>query len=177
MKTFRVMSRLFQILLVVAVVVGPAHSLLAQDARPVDVNKAVVRRLLTEVLNAGDASVIEEVVTHDFVGHDPLGSGSIHGLAGMTELVGSLRSMLSEFHVTEVAMVAEGDMVSCLTITQGRFTEAWGGYLPNGASIRYTGNTLYRLEDGKIVEAWFVSDTLALMQQLTAPPADPTLYP
>jgi len=164
-------------IMVTVLAFGSVGQVAADAPRSEETNKDIVHRWMDEVLNQGNITVVDQIISPEFVGHDPLDTGSVYGQAGARALVSSMRAMLTGFHVTEQALVAEGEMVSCMTISRGRFTEPWGGLLPNGAEIQYVGHTLFHIQDGQIVEAWFVYDTLGLMQQLTAPPAEPWLYP
>ena len=37
---------------------------------------------------------------------------------------------------------------------------------PTGKIVQYTGNSMYRIEDGKIAEIWETRNTLGIMKQL-----------
>ena len=129
MKTMR---QYLTVLLIVLLLIAPsAGSLMAQDANVAEVNKIVVRRWLSDVMVHGNRTAIDELVASDFIGHDPLGAGSIYGREGMVGFITSQHAMLTDFHVTEVALIAENDMISCLMVIRGRFTQPWGGLLPS----------------------------------------------
>jgi predicted ester cyclase len=37
---------------------------------------------------------------------------------------------------------------------------------PTGKKVEFTGNSMFRIEDGKIVEIWETRNTLGIMKQL-----------
>jgi predicted ester cyclase len=52
--------------------------------------------------------------------------------------------------------------------------ELWGT-APTGKQVTYTGITINRMTEGKIVEDWFEGDVLGLLQQICAiPTPNPT---
>jgi predicted ester cyclase len=43
------------------------------------------------------------------------------------------------------------------------------GIPPTGKAVSFTGITMYRFADGKIVEMWWAWDTPGMMQQISPP--------
>jgi len=73
-------------------------------------------------------------------------------------------------HVTNNVVFAEGDKVVVRWTTTATHGGELMGIPPTGKQVTFTGSTIYRMADGKIVENWWAWDAMGLMQQLTAPP-------
>jgi len=72
-------------------------------------------------------------------------------------------------------MIAEGDkvMVRCTYrgTHQGELAGPYGPVAPTGKVITYTGVNIYRLEDGKVVDDYYIGDGFEYWQQLGVLPA------
>ncbi len=100
------------------------------------------KRWITE-LWAG-RRVAGELVTPDFVGHWP--TRDVRGPDGLQAEVDRMHLALKELaFVLEVGPVVDGDMIAARWIATGS---------GEGGPVRYTGNDLLRVADGKIVEYW-----------------------
>jgi predicted ester cyclase len=80
---------------------------------------------------------------------------------------------MPDFHVTIEDMVTEGDKVASRWTASGTHQGEFLGIRPTGNHATWTGITIYRIADGKIVEAWWSKDVLALLQQLVVIPPMP----
>jgi predicted ester cyclase len=63
-------------------------------------------------------------------------------------------------------MIAEGDKVAIRWAARGTHQGELLGIQPTGKQATWTGISIYRFADGKIVEAWWSKDVLGLLQQL-----------
>ncbi len=104
-------------------------------------NKAVVRRFITEVLEAADLDTIDDVLAPNYV-NTAMGVTDLAGFKAMWPTMGAL---IPSMRLDIVDLVAEGDAVVAHVTT--------GITLVNGKRIDGSGLTYYRLADGKIVEA------------------------
>lgn len=134
-----------------------------------DDNKALVRRFYAEI-DAGNLGAMDELVSPDFVDHDPppipgLPPGR-EGLKAAFEIF--WRSTPGTHEVLD--QVAEGDMVVTRIRAQGRFVEDMGPIPATGGEMDVTATAMYRLSDGLLTEHWGEVDSLSLMQQLGVVP-------
>jgi ketosteroid isomerase-like protein len=138
------------------------------DAR--DQNKAVVRRFYAE-LDAGNLNAMDELVSPDFVDHDPPPiPGLPPGLAGLKQAFEIFwRSTPGTHEVLD--QVAEGDLVVTRIRARGRFAEDLGPIPATGGPLDVTATAIYRVDDGRLTEHWGETDSLTLMQQLGVLPA------
>ena len=67
-------------------------------------------------------------------------------------------------------MIAEGDKVAVRFTFRGTHQGVFQGIAPTGKQITYSALEIDRFVGGKFIEAWIVSDTLGMMQQLGAIP-------
>jgi predicted ester cyclase len=117
-------------------------------------NKAVIRRLIEEVLNGGQLEVIDELYAPE--------------LAGVARRwITPFRTSFPDVHMEVVDLIAEGDKVV------GRFTcsathlGAWLGHAPTGRHFeRIDEVSIFRLRDGRIIQVWSLEDSLGRLQQL-----------
>lgn len=128
-------------------------------------NKALVRRFYAEI-DAGNLAAMDEIVSPDFVDHDPpqipgLPSGR-DGLKAAFEIF--WRSTPGTHEVLD--QVPEGDLVVTRIRAQGRFAEDLGPIPATGGPLDVTATTVHRVSVGMLSEHWGEVDSLTLMQQL-----------
>jgi len=136
-------------------------------------NKAMVRRIFEEVFNKGNLSVVDEIMTNDYVYH--MGQGmEFKGPDGFKQLATIFRNAFPDLHFTVEDMVAEGDKVATRATLQGTHKGDLMGIAPTGKQFTTTGFNIIRFAGGKEVEAFGAADMLAMYQQLgVAPPIGP----
>jgi predicted ester cyclase len=117
-------------------------------------NKAVVRRLVDEVLNGGRLEVIDELYAPELA-------------PAARRWIAPFRASFPDVHMEVVELIAEGDKVV------GRFTcsathlGAWLGHPPTGRRFeRVDEVAIFRFRDGRIVQVWSLEDTLGRLRQL-----------
>jgi len=72
-------------------------------------NKAIIRRVLEEVWNKGNTSLIDEIVATDFVDHTP--TGDVPGPRGFEQQVRGFRNAFPDLRFTLEDIIAEKDKV------------------------------------------------------------------
>jgi predicted ester cyclase len=117
-------------------------------------NKAVVRRLVAEVLNGGRLEVIEELFA------PPVAEAARRWIT-------PFRASFPDVHMEIVELIAEGDKVvgrfSCSATHLGE----WLGHAPTGRRFeRVDEVAIFRLRDGRIADTWSLEDTLSRLRQL-----------
>ena len=132
-----------------------------------EANKALVFRL-GQVWNQGNLAVADEIFATDFVNHDP-SRPDVTDLESYKAEVVNHRTAFPDFRVV-LSMVAEGNKVAARWTATGTHQGEFMGIPPTGKHMTWTGMNIFRLAGGKIVEVWWIYDTLALMQQLGVMP-------
>lgn len=130
---------------------------------------AILDRLNAEVLNTGDVDLIDELVSPDFIEHDPPpGMGSDR--AGFKQMVRDIHRAFSDFSTTVEDQIVAGDKVVERWWAEGIHTGEWLGIPASGNRVRITGIDISRIEGGQVVEHWTQIDVLGMMQQMGALP-------
>ena len=135
-------------------------------------NKALARRSW-EVVTEGSLDTLEdvfaEVYANNFILHEL--DEDIVGIEGLTQFVSMIRSAIPDLRITIEDDMAEGDKVVTRWIGQGTHQGELMGIAPTGNQLTFTGITIHRIEDTKIVEEWSNWDALGVMQQIGVDPS------
>jgi predicted ester cyclase len=134
---------------------------------------AVSKRVIEEGFNQGNLDVVDELCTEGFVGHDPVAGEQ--DLAAAKASISLYRSAFPDLHFTIEDAFESGDKVALRWTGQGTFENEFMGLQPTherGQPIH--GITIDRFEGDKIAESWASWDTLTLMRDLGAVPAEAT---
>ena len=119
---------------------------------------------LYDLLNSGDIESIGELVTREYVEHDPLpgqGTGRDGVVNRFSMLVGALAP-----HFTVEDVIAEDDKVVVRWTNAGTHVAEFAGIPATGRSFTIAGIDIYRVANGSICEHWHVIDQLSLLGQL-----------
>ena len=133
-----------------------------------EANKDFVHHWLEEVWDKGNLAAIDDFVAPEYVLHDEPTHSLIRGPEGIRQLISSVRSGLPDINVTAEDILADGDKVAYRWSARSTHRGELMGIPPTGKQVTMTGTDIYRIQDGKIVEAWSSRDALGLLQQLDA---------
>jgi ketosteroid isomerase-like protein len=132
-------------------------------------NKALVRRFYEEVWNKGNYEVADELIAPDGVrqDHDTSGPNTPEIQKGAAA---ANRALLDNLHLTVENIVADDEWVAA------RWRIA-GTHRATGTPIRnYTGQNMWRIKDGKIVEVRNNRDDLIVFHQFGSVPSRAELW-
>ena len=110
----------------------------------------VVRRYLGEALTGGRAQALEALV-----------SG-----ADLRRRATSFRRAFPDLVVTVQQLIADGDMVGVHVTGRGTHLGVFQGVPPTGRAWTAGCTALYRVADGRIVDAWVNWDLLSMLEQI-----------
>lgn len=118
-------------------------------------NKALVRRLVAEVVNKRDIDAIDE-----------LASGPVARAA--RGWIGPFRESFPDFSMEIVSLIAEDDLVVAHFKCSGTHQGEWRGRAPTGRRFEDVDEIyVFRIEDGKLAGTTaVVEDNLTRMKQL-----------
>ncbi|WP_331729429.1 ester cyclase (plasmid) [Streptomyces sp. NBC_01003] len=117
-------------------------------------NKATIRRVFTEFVNQGDASIVDELYRPDIVDHAGL-PGAPEGAEGVKYTIAGLREAFPDFHVTIEDISAHDDLVVIHNTWRGTHQGELLGMAPTGRSFLSVGIVIWRFdEEGRIAERW-----------------------
>lgn len=134
-------------------------------------NKAIVRRFIEDVLNAGNTAALGKTWAGDLVWHGTGGFPDVHGLAAFAHVLQPFFAAFPDMRVAIDDLLADGDKVVGRFTTRGTHTGELMGIPATGKEVVFGGISIYRIAGGKIAEEWFGDDLLSLLQQIGAVPA------
>lgn len=124
------------------------------DVTELSRNKAIVRRLVDEVFNAGRLDLIDELFSPTLAPE-------------ATRWIAPFRACFPDARMEVRQLIAEDDTVVARFACSGTHLGEWDGYAPTGRRFEAVDEVyIYRLLDGRIVKAWALEDNLDRLQQL-----------
>ena len=110
-------------------------------------NKTIVRRFMTEVLEKGNLSLVDQLCASNYVNRQTGG-----GIDSFKQMSGLLKMAVPDARISIENLIAEGDQVVARFTLSGTYTGSVMGSKPTGKAFSVRGLTYYRLANGKIVE-------------------------
>ena len=138
-----------------------------------DDNKALTQRIYDEVFSAGKIDVVDELVAEDVVEHEEF-PGIPPGREGMKQFVRMIKDGFPDLSFTPQDVIAAGDRVVARVRITGTHRGEFIGIAATNKNVDVQAIDILRLENGKVVEHWGVTDQLAMMQQLGVVPQEPS---
>jgi predicted ester cyclase len=114
-------------------------------------NKAVARRVFDDLFTGGRYEAIDQIYAKDCVVH--FGNRTRRLDEAVTEGKG-WRSAAPDLVMTADQMSVDGDRVTVFWSARGTHTGRSGGLKPTGRRFSMRGRSVFRVVNGKIVEAW-----------------------
>jgi predicted ester cyclase len=128
-------------------------------------NKELVGRFYKEVYVDWNMAVVDEVVSPQFTSHDwPKGSPT--GPQAFRDYYDDLRLTVPDARYEVDDLIAERDRVVVRWRLLGTHKGAFRDIAPTGRAITLKGIAIYRVEGGKLMERWVVSDLYGVLEQI-----------
>jgi predicted ester cyclase len=128
----------------------------------------MIKRFYTEVIEGGNLDLIDELVSDDFIEHNPM-PGQSPSKDGVPFFVKAMRSAFPDLKATTIQpALVDGDFEARYVVLTGTHQGELMGVAPTGRSVEFSGIDIIRIEGGKVVEHWGATDTMTLMQQIGA---------
>jgi steroid delta-isomerase-like uncharacterized protein len=134
-------------------------------------NKDLSRRFF-EVMSSRNVEWFDEVMSPDYVQHDPVLPEDTHGIEAIKETMSGYLDAFPDLRMTVQDQIAEGDKVFTRWVAEGTHQGELMGVPPSGNRVHVEGMTIDRFENGKFVESWDNWDALGMMQQMGAIPTE-----
>jgi steroid delta-isomerase-like uncharacterized protein len=147
-----------------------APSEVAGDPGDPATNTATVLYFAHKFWNEHDVAAMDNTHSPDIIAHDPAIPGHPSPYNMYKHVCLLYLAAFPDFTVTTHSIIAEGDKVAVRWTVNGTHLGELMGIPPTGRPVEFTGATIHRIADGKIVENWWAYDALGMMQQITAPP-------
>lgn len=135
----------------------------ALRSAPTEPNKALVRRWIDEGFNRQNLAVVDTLFSERFAVN-----GQIVGRAGLKLSMRRFLGGFPDLHVTVDHILAEADQVTIWYTVEATHQGEFAAMPATGKHVRWVGADLFRIENGQVAEARFLSDDLGLLTQLGA---------
>lgn len=132
--------------------------------------RALVRRLIEEVINGQDYSVLPDLLHADYVYRAP--GEELRGPEALQALFSGYREAFPDLHVRIEDSFGNGTQVATAFTLTGTHTGPLRGLPATGRPVSVNGIVHSRVRDGRIVDEWELIDMASLMHQLSADGAD-----
>ena len=131
-------------------------------------NKALVRRWFEEVWNKGRADAIDEMFDEKGIAHGLSDDSSkpIIGPRDFRPFHTLFREAFPNMMIVIEDMVTEGDRVAARCSVRGKHEGDFLGRAATQSPVEFTGITIVRIDNGKIVEAWNNFDFMNMHKQI-----------
>jgi steroid delta-isomerase-like uncharacterized protein len=132
-------------------------------------NQTILHRWMEEVWNKGRVDAIDEMLAGDVVIHG-LGGEAIRGPEGYKPFFESMHNTFSKISVVVEDAVEQGDTIAARCTVRGTHTGDGMGVAPTGRRVEFSGMTMVKVKDGKMVVGWNNFDFVGMMQQIGGDP-------
>lgn len=113
--------------------------------------------------NKNDSQKMEGLLHSDFVGY--VGGKTI----GREEYILSINTLHQGFSNLKFIiedMIQEGEKIAVRLLVTGKNSGFYLGHEASNCPIKYSGITMKRIVNGKIIEEWQVNDSLTMLHQI-----------
>ena len=135
-----------------------------------DENTTLIHRWFEEVWNNKNEDAIEEMMAEDCVANGLNGpdGNPVSGHEGFKALHRAFVSAYPDLRVTVEDTVIDGDTIAARCKVTGTHDGHGIGVPPTNVPVEFTGMTIVKVKDGKIVEAWNEFDFMKMYTQVGA---------
>ncbi len=151
------------LLVLLAVLPAAVRAAEPQPGDPKEASKALVRRYIDEVLNAGRFELLDELLAADFVDRSLGAPADQQGPEVIRSAQRRAREIFPQVSYTVDDLIAEGDKVVARYTVRAATQETESA---PSRKAEIAGITIFRVADGKIREAWIVNDQIEMFRQL-----------
>ena len=131
-----------------------------------DENKKTARRIVVELINAGNLELVDKLIADHFVEH-AAPPGAPQGRDSFRAMIPMLRTAFPDLEYTIEDQVAEGDRVAQRLVGHGTMKGEFMGMQPTGKRAEWQEMHIHRFDaQGRLVEHWETSNELGMMAQL-----------
>ena len=135
-----------------------------------ETNKAIVRRIFTEVTSEGNKiDALDELLAPDHVSHS-IPPEMPDGAEGMKLFFQYFRNAFPDGEHAIHDQIAEGDQVVTRTTATGTHLGEFMGIPATGRTVVMDGIVINRFSNGKVIETWAIYDDLTTLKQLRGTP-------
>ena len=129
-------------------------------------NAEISRRIFEDVWNRKNLSAVDDLMSADYVHHDPSSPVVPSGVDGYKQFVNYYMNAFPDAHFTIDDAFTDGENEVTRWTVIGTHEGELAGMSRTGRRFSVTGISIGRVVNGKITESWNSWDALGMMQQL-----------
>jgi steroid delta-isomerase-like uncharacterized protein len=126
--------------------------------------RELIRKHFDEMYNRGNLDFAERFCAPGFMMHDPVRPDTVHGPDGLKEYVRWAREGASDLHFDVETVIVEGDHAAARFRFSGTQDGPILGIPATGRFATMTGQSFYRLHEGRVAEVWVHWDVIGLLR-------------
>jgi predicted ester cyclase len=133
-----------------------------------ELSKKVVTRFFEDVLIRHDSDVLTEIISSNILIHPTAMpcEAIYYGFKGIKDWLGESWKSFPDLTIIDYYAVAQGNIVAVRWTAQGTSQGQFMMLPPTDKTVKYTGVSMFRIEEDKIAEIWDTRNTLGIMRQL-----------
>lgn len=131
-----------------------------------EANKRLVYRFVDECWNGGSQATVPLLIAAHCRYHDPVFPHMVAGVESMQHHIERCRRAFPDMKLTITDTIAEMDEVVLHWSLNGTHRGDFLGMPPTNVNALISGTSIYRIEDGLIVEQWVNWNLMSLIEQL-----------
>ncbi|MFT4468388.1 ester cyclase [Arthrobacter sulfonylureivorans] len=129
----------------------------------------LIERFYREVMEEGNLDLIDELGSENYTDHEEPMPGQPSGLDGIKFYVKTFRSAFPDIKAKAIEpTMVDGDLEAARVVLTGTHEGELMGRAATGNTVEFSGIDIIRIQDGKVVEHWGLTDMLKLLQQTGA---------
>lgn len=129
-------------------------------------NKEIARRFMDECWSQGRMDSIRELVSENCTFHDPVFPTLAPGQESLKRHITTSRTGFPDLRFTIDDTIAERNEVVLHWTANGTHKGPFLGMDPTNKNATVSGTSIFRIDNGKIVEQWADWNLMTLMEQL-----------
>jgi steroid delta-isomerase-like uncharacterized protein len=133
----------------------------------IEQNKAIARQFVS-LWGNGSLDIIDNLADESFSSYYPAFPRIIQGANMFKKVIEGFRAAFSDLHCKVDDEIAENDKVVIRWSFSATHTGNFLGYAATNKRVSWTGTTIYRIVNGKVVEERGEEDYLGFLRQIGA---------
>lgn len=129
-------------------------------------NEEIITRYFNDVWNNGNIDLLDEIMSEEYINHNPGIESPIQGPKGLKPIIIAIRKGFPDLNYSIKKILVKENFVAVQVIMTGTHTGNFFGIEPTGKKVEVSQMQFERIKDGKMVEHWRVTDELTMMKQL-----------
>jgi NTE family protein len=118
-----------------------------------------VMRSFVDIINSGGTEAFSQIFAENVKNHNRF-AGQAEGLAGLRQASALIAEAFPDWHEVFEDIITDGDKVVVRATVRATHLGPFMGLPPTGKKVSTSANTIFRLEDGKVVEVWLNDDNI-----------------